>query len=758
MIVEIPIQYIDDSPFQDRISYDEEYIAELAENIEQNTLLQVPAGRLVMESGEPALDHYYNMIAASVGDEVVQHFAEYKWRVQLAFGHNRRRAFAYLKRDTMPVDLKPLTDEQMSAHAWSENYNRKQLNAIEEARGIERRMVHFSWTQEEASEKLGLGRSTVANKLRLLKLPEDILQHVAGAQISERVAMALVPLYAMPAELEAMIPFWQKRSMLWGDELDAREGLVKKAIAGVSSDEIRRDADRMLESLTKLAQIARHCPPVLYVREADIDGMHVASYPGMMHGTQGRKALIRTYAQLSMGGLGPGDVRRFFFTGFIWGSTTGGSAWARELLSEDEFEARDHAEVEFNRESGYGKPIQVQINGGEAETYYAGHEIHVYATEDESEACNVSLVGREPKKVSTADAPISIDDELEIEDVDDEEDKELDVVHSAEATVSSETDEVDESAPEAPETSPAEGFPIPVELEIFRELPKRTIQQLKDIYSAHRHPLWNRHGRSLTGLGLKGEILAVVQDQIRYHSTHRAAYEMTDDQVEVFGAWLEELMARRDWDWQRKIPHGVAMLAADLNEAREAGILSGSAWTRYRRDLLRRVASFVYYLFLEDLRKGAVETRDDRYIRIRRDRITKLQAAAVVEKKASELDAETAIEAVGNIADALNSAADELESEHQEAADESAPPPDVTALEVMFKQATAWMQKMKPRDVHHGIREATLIKLRSISEQVLQRSEWEDQTTGEFDNRLDELMVRIGEATWELEEKAEAPA
>jgi ParB/RepB/Spo0J family partition protein len=118
--------------------------------------------------------------------------------VQLAEGHRRLRAFMHLEADDpdyaeMPVNLVSLSDEDMDDIAWSENRDRKDLTPIEEARALKRTLETRGLTQEQLAALRHLGRSTVANKIRLLGLPDDLLEAVANGQVSERQAIDLLP-------------------------------------------------------------------------------------------------------------------------------------------------------------------------------------------------------------------------------------------------------------------------------------------------------------------------------------------------------------------------------------------------------------------------------------------------------------------------------------------------------------------------------------------------------------------------------------
>jgi len=235
MIDFYPLENIESNPWQGRIGeLNMEYIEELARDIAGNGLLQTPVGRKTSARQNTAE-------VFCRGDSV-----------QLAFGHNRLAAFRWLSENTsglagdfskMPVDVRELSDEQMAALAWSENERRRDLNPIERARAVRKRMEDFGWSNEQAGEKLGLARTTVANILRLLELPEEIQQALSKGDISERVAAALLPLYDVPAEI--------RNNKSLGYYYKSPAEIVRQALAGASSDAIRKEINRYFERAFK---------------------------------------------------------------------------------------------------------------------------------------------------------------------------------------------------------------------------------------------------------------------------------------------------------------------------------------------------------------------------------------------------------------------------------------------------------------------------------------------------------------------------
>lgn len=178
----VKLENIYPNPFQTRLRIDEESIQEMAASLEKlitempetKGLLQVPVAR----RKDGVLEEY-----------------------ELAFGHTRLDAFRYLltqgdeRFERMPLSVRSLSDEQMSEMAIRENKERRDLSAVEEAKAMQRHMAIFEKTQEEIAGLFGYQtQGTIANKLRLLALPEAIQEAVVTRELSERQARALLPI------------------------------------------------------------------------------------------------------------------------------------------------------------------------------------------------------------------------------------------------------------------------------------------------------------------------------------------------------------------------------------------------------------------------------------------------------------------------------------------------------------------------------------------------------------------------------------
>ena len=115
-------------------------------------------------------------------------------RYQIVAGERRWRASRIAGLAELPVIIRELTDEQAFEVALVENLVRADLNPIEEALGYRTLMETFSMTQERIAQRVGRSRSAVANALRLLSLPKEVLSMLEKGNLSSGHARALLPL------------------------------------------------------------------------------------------------------------------------------------------------------------------------------------------------------------------------------------------------------------------------------------------------------------------------------------------------------------------------------------------------------------------------------------------------------------------------------------------------------------------------------------------------------------------------------------
>ncbi len=166
----IDLSLIDSNPYQPRVDFNEESMAELAASIKEHGVLQ-PI--IVRRNGAR-----YHIIA----------------------GERRARASRMAGISEIPAIVREANDSQMMQLAVIENVQRQDLNPVEEASAYKRLIDEFALTQEDVSELVGKSRSAVANTLRLNKLPADVLSLVSRETISEGHARALLGLKSPEAQ------------------------------------------------------------------------------------------------------------------------------------------------------------------------------------------------------------------------------------------------------------------------------------------------------------------------------------------------------------------------------------------------------------------------------------------------------------------------------------------------------------------------------------------------------------------------------
>jgi ParB family chromosome partitioning protein len=159
----VPIDRIRANPNQPRRDFDEKELEDLAASIREKGVIQP----LILR---PRPDGGYEIVAG-----------ERRWRAaQLAGLHE------------LPAVVRDLSDSEMLELAIIENVQRADLNPLEEAQGYRQLMDRFGHTQERLAEALGKSRSHIANLLRLLTLPDAVLELVRGGKLTAGHARALV--------------------------------------------------------------------------------------------------------------------------------------------------------------------------------------------------------------------------------------------------------------------------------------------------------------------------------------------------------------------------------------------------------------------------------------------------------------------------------------------------------------------------------------------------------------------------------------
>ncbi len=163
-IIAISLEIIEKNPFQPRESFDDKGIKELAESIKEKGIIQPIIVR------------------------------EHEDKYQIVAGERRFLAAKLAGLKSIPAIVKNISDEESAEIALIENVQRKDLNPIEEALAYKRLIDKFGYTQEELAKKIGKDRATITNSLRLLNLPDEIMEKLKSGLISAGHARAILSL------------------------------------------------------------------------------------------------------------------------------------------------------------------------------------------------------------------------------------------------------------------------------------------------------------------------------------------------------------------------------------------------------------------------------------------------------------------------------------------------------------------------------------------------------------------------------------
>lgn len=219
-VLEVPLDSIVPSAHQPRKDFDDGSLRELAASIRNSGVLQ------------PIL--------------VRRHGPGY----QLIAGERRWRAARLAGLERIPVVVRETTDAQSLELALVENLLREDLNPMEEAEAYQRLLAEFGWTQEELAERVGKDRSSIANSLRLLRLPEVIQADLRSGRLTMGHARALLSLDSTLEQLrlreEILAHSWSVRATEEG--VQKNRGPARRRAAR-RSPELEALEDGLRESL-----------------------------------------------------------------------------------------------------------------------------------------------------------------------------------------------------------------------------------------------------------------------------------------------------------------------------------------------------------------------------------------------------------------------------------------------------------------------------------------------------------------------------
>mgnify|MGYP001618890171 FL=1 len=212
---EIPLDAILTNPNQPRKSFESNSLHELAASMRQSGILQ------------PVVVRPYG--------------AGY----QLVVGERRWRAAKLAGFKTIPAVIREVTDAECLELALIENLLREDLNPMEEAEAYQRLLAEFQWTQEELAQRVGKDRTSIANCLRLLKLPQIIQDDLRAGRLTMGHARALLPLISTSEQLRLR------------EQILAHSWSVRTTEEGVQRSRIPRRAPRRSAELAALEEMLR---------------------------------------------------------------------------------------------------------------------------------------------------------------------------------------------------------------------------------------------------------------------------------------------------------------------------------------------------------------------------------------------------------------------------------------------------------------------------------------------------------------------
>ncbi|MCX7843341.1 MAG: nucleoid occlusion protein [Clostridia bacterium] len=216
-ITYINIENIRPNPYQPRKQFNKAALEELCESIKQYGVLQPINVRKI--SGNS---------------------------FELVAGERRLRAATMAGLKDIPAIIVNVDDNDSAVMALIENLQREDLSYMEEAEGYNNLLMEHGFTQEMLAQKIGKSQSTIANKIRLLKLPPLVKKILADNNLTERHARALLKLHDEQLQLKVLRHVCEK-----GLNVKRTEELVERAIERYSKEGRERSSDRKLTKAIK---------------------------------------------------------------------------------------------------------------------------------------------------------------------------------------------------------------------------------------------------------------------------------------------------------------------------------------------------------------------------------------------------------------------------------------------------------------------------------------------------------------------------
>lgn len=242
---EIAVTAIEPNPYQPRKEIDPQQLADLIDSIRAEGLLQP-------------------IVVRAVGD-----------KFQLIAGERRWRAFQQLKLKTIPARVMTSSDASSASLAMIENLQRADLNPIEEAHGYASLIRDFDLTQDAAAQRVGKGRATVANSLRLLALEPEIQGYVGKNMLSTGHAKVLL---GVDNGAERLL--LARRSIEDGLSVRALEEIVQHKRGGAAGKKRRMPASDATALTDIEKRLTSHLGARVALRHSPKNGRIIVEYHG----------------------------------------------------------------------------------------------------------------------------------------------------------------------------------------------------------------------------------------------------------------------------------------------------------------------------------------------------------------------------------------------------------------------------------------------------------------------------------------------
>ncbi|MDD4801873.1 MAG: nucleoid occlusion protein [Syntrophomonas sp.] len=245
-LIELPLEEILRNPFQPRQEFNHMELKELAKSIQMYGIIQPVIVRKIRNG--------YQLIA----------------------GERRYRACRMIGKTTISAVVREMSDEKAAAVSLIENLQRKELNYFEEADAYARLLSEFGMTQDELAQRIGKSQSAIANKIRLLRLDDEVRLMIEPDSLSERHARALLKLNSVETQKEVLRAVYERELSVKETE-DMVENLRHNNIPKETKDEdngqsvslIIRDARIFLNTIKETVNRARKSGINMFITEND---------------------------------------------------------------------------------------------------------------------------------------------------------------------------------------------------------------------------------------------------------------------------------------------------------------------------------------------------------------------------------------------------------------------------------------------------------------------------------------------------------